>query len=174
MVMMNTVRTEKQARNKQSTFTVAYQSLSKADLCGVMAEQDFKTAFLLLQNKEGNLSLKEASDAMDLLGQKVTKEDIQGADIDGNGSLDLAEFTKLMKKIRAAIMEAFKSIDKNKDGKISLEELMEVVEKQARENDMKFAEMEVKYVFTLADLNDDGMVDFKEFLMMITKHNKSR
>ena len=139
-----------------------------------MAEQDFKTAFLLLQNKDGNLSLEEAADAMDLLGQKVTKEDIKGADIDGNGNLDLAEFIKLMKMTRTAFKEAFESIDKNKDGKISLEELKEVVEKQARTNGMKVAEREVKNMFIEADLNEDGEVDFKEFLMMTTQHNNNR
>lgn len=97
------------------------------------------------------------------LGQSPTEEDlrqmINEVDADGSGTIDFAEFLTLMaRKIKtkdseAEIVEAFKVFDKDGSGKISADELRQVMHNLGE----KLSDKEVEEMIKEADTNGDGV-----------------
>lgn len=97
------------------------------------------------------------------LGQNATEEDlrqmINEVDADGSGTIDFAEFLTLMaRKIKtkdsdAEILEAFKVFDKDGSGKISPDELRQVMNNLGE----KLSDQEVEDMIREADTNGDGV-----------------
>merc|ERR1719259_1040093 len=96
------------------------------------------------------------------------------ADKDQSGGIDFNEFIAMMipnsgsilKKISSnfsnvqQVMDAFKKIDANGDGALSQQELVNGMKAAG----MNFNAAEVKAIFALADINQDGEINFVEFV----------
>lgn len=104
---------------------------------------DFKEAFSLFDHKgeEASISYKELGDVLRALGQNPSEKELQDmiseVDMDGNGTVEFAEFVILMtNKIREMkkedeIAEAFDVLDKEKDNVITAKELKYFMRKVA-------------------------------------------
>ncbi|KAI0559406.1 calmodulin [Gracilaria domingensis] len=97
------------------------------------------------------------------LGQDPTEDAlrqmINEVDADGSGTIDFAEFLTLMarkmktKDSEAEIVEAFKVFDKDGSGKISAEELRQVMSNLGEQ----LSDAEVEEMIREADTNGDGV-----------------
>ena len=111
-------------------------------------------------------------------GMKVSDQELDIifalGDVDLDGEISLSEFVRLMcpaagsglSKFRNSfrniqeVVSAFKRFDTNSDGALSQQELVNGI--KAAQLNMSAAE--VKAIFVLADVNQDGEVNFVEFV----------
>lgn len=136
---------------------------------------DFKEAFSLFEHDEnGSISTKELGDVLKALGQNPSKNElndmINEVDVDGNGTVEFAEFVILMtNKVKEMtkdeeIQEAFKVLDKNKDDQLSLHELKYFMRKVAH---IKISSEEANAMIEYADSNGDGLISFEDFKKVV-------
>jgi len=137
--------------------------------------QEFKEAFSLFdKDNDGTITTTELGTVMKSLGQNPSDSDlldmINEVDADGNGTIDFTEFLTMMTKhMKEAdndqeLREAFKVFDKNGDGKISATELRDVMVSLGE----KLTDDEIDQMIREADINNDGHVDYEEFVKMMT------
>ena len=117
--------------------------------------------------KSGQFAAGEANMAFDL------------ADINGDGEIDIGEFVQLMFPTAAELISglrknfsspaqvqaAFKSWDTNNDGQISFEELRGAVQRSGQ----RMSEEEINAIFAIGDADQNGEIDFDEFVNFIHK-----
>jgi len=141
---------------KKLALTVIAQQLKDDEL------KELRATFQALdQNKDGMLSIAEITAGMKQSKVAIPpdlEETILNLDTDGSGKIDYTEFIAAtmaqqtyMKK--ESMWSAFRTFDKDGDGKITLDELKSLLGE--RED---LAEM-IKEV----DLNQDGVISFEEF-----------
>lgn len=109
------------------------------------------------------------------LGQNPSKNElsdmINEVDVDGNGTVEFAEFVILMtNKVKEMtkeeeISEAFNVLDKEKDNHISVKELKYFMRKVAH---IKLSSEEAEAMIEFADSDEDGLVSFDDFLQVVT------
>uniref|UniRef100_U5EQS4 Putative calmodulin n=1 Tax=Corethrella appendiculata TaxID=1370023 RepID=U5EQS4_9DIPT len=139
---------------------------------------EFKEAFMLFdKDEDGTISMAELGVVMRSLGQRPSETELRDmvreADENGNGTIEFNEFLQLMsKKMKACegedeLKEAFKVFDKNNDGLISSSELRHVMTNLGE----KLSEEEVDDMIKEADMDGDGMVNYNEFVMILTAKN---
>jgi len=114
--------------------------------------------------------LREAFATIGALGD-VNDEDmarlIDDIDESGDGKIDEDEFRSVMtRKLLgedddSSLVHAFEMLDTNKDGYIPLPELREVLMK---EGENPLTEHECDELMMLADLEGDGLIEYKSFL----------
>lgn len=79
----------------------------------------------------------------------------------GNGSLDFQEFLEMivakMKDPEEELRNAFKFLDKDGNGTVSLEELRVIITQLGD----KLSDEEVHEMFSKADVNNDGQLDYE-------------
>jgi calmodulin len=108
------------------------------------------------------------------LAQNPTESELQDIinqfDADNNGTIDFVEFLTMMeKKLKQAeteddeIREAFRVFDKNGDGYISAAELLHVMTNLGE----KLTQDEIDEMIREADLDNDGQIDWNEFVRMM-------
>ncbi|XP_073971179.1 calmodulin-alpha-like isoform X2 [Rhodnius prolixus] len=144
---------------------------------GLSEEQvaEFKEAFMLFdKDEDGAITMAELGVVMRSLGQRPTETELRdmvnGVDQDGNGSIEFNEFLQMMsKKMKGAegedeLREAFRVFDKNNDGLISNSELRHVMTNLGE----KLSDEEVDDMIKEADLDGDGMVNYAEFVTILT------
>ncbi|KAG8181787.1 hypothetical protein JTE90_000079 [Oedothorax gibbosus] len=144
---------------------------------GLTEEQvaEFKEAFLLFdKDSDGMITTAELGVVMTSLGQRPSdselKKMVHMVDKDGNGTIEFDEFLSMMSKklhesdTETELHEAFRVFDKNGDGFISPAELRQVMNNLGE----KLSEEEVQDMITEADVNGDGLVDYKEFVLILT------
>ncbi|KII62065.1 Calmodulin [Thelohanellus kitauei] len=141
---------------------------------------EFKEAFSLF-DKDGDevISPKELDSVMRSLGQTPTEQEIMDmineVDTDKSGTIDFNEFllmmVKRLPKVESSVemREAFKVFDKNGDGKITAEELKNVMEKLGEQ----LQDEQINEMIKEADLDADGMVSFEEFCKMMSPKDDS-
>ncbi|XP_055682758.1 calmodulin-A-like isoform X4 [Lutzomyia longipalpis] len=147
---------------------------------GLSEEQvaEFKEAFMLFdKDEDGTITMAELGVVMRSLGQRPTETELRDmvneVDQDGNGTIEFNEFLQMMsKKMKGAdgedeLREAFRVFDKNNDGLISSSELRHVMTNLGE----KLSEEEVDDMIKEADLDGDGMVNYNEFVMILTAKN---
>ncbi|KAJ8904381.1 hypothetical protein NDN08_000900 [Rhodosorus marinus] len=136
--------------------------------------KEFREAFALFdKDRDGSITIDELGGVMRSLdstpSEEVLRMMISEVDADGNGSIDFAEFLTLMaRKMKQSdgqdeILEAFKVFDKDGSGKISAEELRNVLLKLGE----NLTSEEATDLIKAADLNGDGEIDYEEFVKMM-------
>ena len=135
--------------------------------------EDVKAAFKLLDvDGDGSITRQEMSSS----GHKFSQEQIEAlfalGDVNDDGALDLDEFIgvicpsaeSVLSRVAAKynnindVKKTFVSIDVNKDGSISRQELAQCG---------KFNNQEVDAIFILGDVNGDGELDLEEFIGLL-------
>ncbi|XP_063536657.1 calmodulin-A-like isoform X2 [Cydia strobilella] len=147
---------------------------------GLSEEQvaEFKEAFMLFdKDEDGTITMAELGVVMRSLGQRPSETELRDmvkeVDQDGNGTIEFNEFLQMMsKKMRGAdgedeLREAFRVFDKNNDGLISSVELRHVMTNLGE----RLSEEEVDDMIREADLDGDGMVNYDEFVTILTSKN---
>ena len=134
---------------------------------------DFKEAFSLFDHDEnGSISAVELGEVLKALGQNPSKNElsdmINEVDVDGNGTVEFAEFVILMtNKVKELskdeeIKEAFDVLDKEKDLVITAKELKYFMRKVAH---IKLSSEEADAMIEFA--GKDGKVTFEQFLNVV-------
>lgn len=121
----------------------------------------------------GRISRNELSSLFLALRQKVTSAELKdlmtGVDTDGDGTLDFPEFLTMMSstlestKQEQELQKAFREFDKDGNGYISRDELIQVMHSQGDE----LTDEEIDGMIKTADQDKDGQVDYREFVAMM-------
>lgn len=127
-------------------------------------------------NKDGKISQMEYKAILRAIGQASMISEVpkifQVVDLDGDGFIDFKEFMEVHKKgggIRTMdIQSAFRTFDKNDDGKISAEEILEMLRRLGESCSLEDCRKMVRAV----DTDGDGMVNMDEFMAMMTRSMK--
>lgn len=131
---------------------------------------------------DGRITIQELRDAIDRDSQKfLSAEDINAifavGDLDLDGHIDFSEFSTLMipsvsdvvAKFRHShrsvkdVKHAFKTYDRNGDGKIDRAELAKALTHYR----LNFSEEEVQVIFKAGDKDGDGEIDYEEFMALM-------
>lgn len=122
-------------------------------------------------NGNGVIDKKEMEAVLERLGQPATSKQIQKI-FDELGStnqqITFDEFIEFIKKYHLSknknstdeIIGAFQVFDKNHNGVLSLSEFKHIL----MDLGQKFTEEEVNEIFSESDLNQDGNLDYREFV----------
>jgi len=148
--------------------------ISKLNLTSSQLE-NLKEAFALFdKDGDGSITSKELGEVMKNLGQTPTEDDLKDlvneVDGDGDGTIDFEEFVIMMSKTinieesGEEFREVFDLFDKNGDGKISAQELGEVMKTLGED----LSEEEVNNMIREGDINGDGEIDYEEFKLMMS------
>jgi calmodulin len=135
---------------------------------------EYKEAFNLIdKDGSGRISRNELSSLFLALRQKVTSAELKdlmtGVDTDGDGTLDFPEFLTMMSstlestKQEQELQKAFREFDKDGNGYISRDELIQVMHSQGDE----LTDEEIDGMIKTADQDKDGQVDYREFVAMM-------
>jgi len=125
-------------------------------------------------NGDGLLTLRELREGLEQAGLVELPPDLQeiveGVDSDGSGVIDYTEFLAATLERRLYLQEdvcwcAFKVFDLNSDGRITLEELRQVLNSGSVEEAM--GSLTTREVLLEVDRNGDGSIDFPEFMAMM-------
>ncbi|CAG2202168.1 CALM [Mytilus edulis] len=120
---------------------------------------------------DGTISVSEIRNVMRNIGQNPTEADVEAIltqyDGDGNGKLDFDEFLGMivdkLNNPETELMNAFKLFDKDKNGFVSVDELRYIVTHLGD----KMTDDEVQEMFDEADLNNDGQLNYEEFVVLM-------
>ncbi|MFD8495547.1 EF-hand domain-containing protein [Amycolatopsis sp. NPDC059657] len=115
----------------------------------------------------GTVSVRELRDAMGRLGLDESKAagTLAGADLDGDGVVDLGEFVALLHGLdqgeakKAELQAIFDEFDADGDGFISRAEYQQVVSRLGED----ITDEQVSELFALTDSDDDKLITFDEF-----------
>jgi len=136
---------------------------------------EMKEAFKLFDKKStGFLGSKEIPQLLRTLGYNPTETEVNTimaeVEVDHNGKMNLSQFIMLMHNQvgNTDTMEemriAFRAFDTDGDGKISKEEFRVCMLNFGE----RFLEEDIELMIRLADLDDNGFIDFEEFVRMLT------
>uniref|UniRef100_A0A8C6Y1H9 Calglandulin n=2 Tax=Elapinae TaxID=42168 RepID=A0A8C6Y1H9_NAJNA len=131
---------------------------------------EFKAAFDMFDaDGGGDISTKELGTVMRMLGQTPTKEEldaiIEEVDEDGSGTIDFEEFLVMMVrqmkedakgKSEEELAECFRIFDRNADGFLDAEELVEIFQLSGE----TVTGEEIQELMRDGDKNNDGRIDF--------------
>ncbi|XP_074504897.1 calcium-binding protein 2-like [Sebastes fasciatus] len=129
------------------------------------------------RNKKGYISHNDLGECMRTMGYMPTEmELIELSQQICGGKVDFEDFVELMGPKMLAetadmigvkeLRDAFKEFDSNGDGQISLIELREAMKKLMGE---QVTNREISEILRDVDLNGDGLVDFEEFVRMMSR-----
>lgn len=133
----------------------------------------FKT---LDKNGDGTISKSELVNGLKKVGKAIPGMDnkqigamMSTLDSDGSGSIDYTEFIaaaldRALYENREVAWAAFRTFDKDNSGQIDKAELRQVLENMGQ---VDISNEKVTQLMTQADRNQDGHVDFEEFMLMI-------
>lgn len=132
-----------------------------------------ETFLALDSNGDGMLSAQELRDGMSKIGLSEVPADLgriwDALDCKTTGSIDYTEFLGASMDKKTYMQEdvcwaVFRVFDKDGNGKISKEEIAEVL----RDRDIAHvAATDIANIVTTIDLNGDGEIDFEEFMKMM-------
>ena len=136
---------------------------------------EYQEAFDMFdKDKSGTISVPEISKIMKNFGYPLSKKEIESMiatiNTSGTGNLTFEEFVTLMEKQTSlvdetdedAVLRAFKSFDKDHDGKITNFEFRYILSELGLDD--KFTSEEVDYLFKECDLDNDGILNYQDFI----------
>lgn len=163
---------------KSFTKTQKLKRIAMLVLAAGMSEEEIselsKHFNKLDKNGDGVLTFEEMQAGLGQINDKTAEEVktvMQHIDIDKNGFINYSEFiTATMERSiylrEDKLLEAFKKFDRDGNGKITAQELKDVLEGGKNLNkSMDYYNQIIKEV----DTNGDGMIDYKEFVAMMQK-----
>lgn len=133
-------------------------------------------------NNDGSISYDEFKNGLKIMEkedpniQGILNELFQSIDTDHSMKINYSEFIaaamdKKFYENQDKLLEIFYSLDKNKDGKISISEFENILNldhnKNTSKNDDSYESF--KKEFEKYDLNNDGEIDYNEFVAIVTK-----
>jgi len=133
---------------------------------------EYKEVFNLFdKNGDGAISVEELGRIINALGMKLTDMELQDMineiGTDGGEVIDFQQFVSLMGRQsgdkETEIREAFKIFDRDGDGRISANELKEVMLNMGE----KIGDKEIADIIKEADLDGDGEISYAEFVRMM-------
>ncbi|CAH1775337.1 unnamed protein product [Owenia fusiformis] len=149
----------------------------------VLSEEDvsaYRETFDMLDtNNDGGITKKQLLDFLTRLGADIPESDINTmmelVDSDADEVISFDELLELMRVFHSVIdhsttvaeemRAAFRVFDKNNDGKITREELKTTMVELGE----KLTEEEIDAMLKDADLNKDGVIDYTEFVQMMSR-----
>ena len=164
-VIHNLTQFQANYKFKQAVLTMMSSSLSETEV------SELKRTFQLIdENHDGTITQAELKKALQATNSSASDQqslaDIENlirlADVDGDGKLSYNELllTCIQKRLAAKeerLWDAFCRLDLNNDGKVSAEELKQVLARN---------EKDAKDLIKDVDVDGDGMVSYEEFLAM--------
>ena len=141
---------------------------------------EYKEAFDMFdKDGSGTIDVGEIVKIMKNFGYPIKKSEAQRMiseiDDNGDGELDFEEFVTLMEKQtnyvdqteEELVLTAFKSFDKDHDGKITNHEFKYLLTQMGD----KFSDEELNLLFQESDLNINGTLDYQDFINFWKKYN---
>ncbi|KZV52967.1 calcium-dependent protein kinase 34-like [Dorcoceras hygrometricum] len=155
---------------KKVALRVIAGCLSEEEIMGL--KQMFKS---MDTDNSGTITLEELKQGLSKQGTKLSEYEVkqlmEAADADGNGTIDYEEFitaTMHMNRMdrEEHLYTAFQYFDKDNSGYITIEEL----EQALREYGMS-DEKDIKEIVSEVDADNDGNINYDEFVAMMKKGN---
>ena len=136
----------------------------------------FKETFSLFdKHGDGTITSKDLGTAMQCLGIHLTEEElnkiVSEVEIEDDGKIDLDEFLIMMSKrmkqssMEEELKEAFRIFDIDGNGFISAAELHHVMLNLGE----KLTDLEIEEMIKVADVDNDGQINYEEFLTIIDR-----
>ncbi|XP_059668986.1 calcium-dependent protein kinase 17 [Cornus florida] len=167
------------ARLKQFRAMNKFKKVALRVIAGCLSEEEImglKQMFKAIDtDNSGTITLEELKQGLDKQGTKLSeyeaKQLMDAADADGNGTIDYDEFITATMHLNRMDREehlytAFQYFDKDNSGYITIEELEQAL-KEFGMND----ERDIKEIISEVDSDNDGRVDYDEFVAMMRKGN---
>ncbi|CAI9154134.1 unnamed protein product [Rangifer tarandus platyrhynchus] len=138
---------------------------------------EFKQAFDRFdKDKDGTINVQDLGTVMQELGLKLSEAELKGIitqlDTDNNGVISFQEFLGAMASelqtsaTEEGLKEIFRALDQDNDGYISVDELRQATS-QLEE---KMSQDELDAMIREADVDQDGRVNYKEFVRILTQN----
>ena len=150
-----------------------------------LSQQEMKKEFLEIdEDGDGTITVEELGNALRSLKVKLkyTDKDIQqtlkAMDKDGDGTINLKEYFAHMKNTsnrnlihkalveRSKLRKQFLKFDKDGSGYVTVDEAKQVFDERTG-GSIDIAQ--VKEMLKDSDKNDDGKINYEEFVVMMTK-----
>ena len=134
--------------------------------------EEFQEAFALFDRKgDGTIPIEELPTVLRALGLDRQKDRYKAMmrklKADKNGMIDFPQFLKVMEPVledtedmEGDLLEAFQLFDKEKNGFISVATMRYLLS----DLEQKLTEEEMDAIIDMADLDGDGMIDYKKFI----------
>ncbi|KAJ3681032.1 hypothetical protein LUZ60_015521 [Juncus effusus] len=148
-------------------------------IAGCLSEEEIRGLKEMFKNMDtdnsGTITLDELKKGLAKQGTKLSEQEVkqlmEAADADGNGTIDYDEFitaTMHMNRLdrEEHLYTAFQYFDKDNSGYITKEELEQALKEQSL-----YDGQELKHIISEADSDNDGRIDYDEFVTMMRKGN---
>lgn len=153
----------------------SYNKIKKAVLTYIAArlnDSEIKSLREIFQkidiNNDGTITMDEFKKGFSYLNDEILEDIFRSIDTDKSNAINYTEFLASTIDQRIYFQEdklisAFGLFDKNGNGKISKNEMKEIL------NVTQEDEHKIEEIFKSIDINDDGEIDFNEFLILMGK-----
>ena len=162
--------------------TITKEITKKTRTIDPFLEEKYKEAFDMFDSDgSGQISISEIRRLLKTFGQDVTRQEvvemIKDIDDDNDGNITYEEFITLMTHQvveetvindgfdEDEVIKAFQKFDFNNSGTITLDEFKFILTKLGE----KWTENRANEVFKLCDLNNNGELDYREFVQFWRK-----
>lgn len=154
---------------KKMALRVIADSLSEDEIAGL--KEMFK---MIDTDNSGTITFDELKDGLNRVGANLMESEIRGlmeaADIDNSGTIDYGEFiaaTLHLNKMEREehLFSAFSYFDKDGSGQITLDELQQACQ------EFGIGDAELEEMIKEVDQDNDGSIDYNEFVAMMRKGN---
>ena len=137
---------------------------------------EYKESFDMFdRNKKGKITINDISKIMKNFGYPLSKEEakkmVSSIDASGDGEVNFEEFVMLMERhihdiSDDPVLQAFRDFDKNYDGKITNYEFRYIL---THVGENKFSDKEVDELFKECNIEDEGELEYENFIMFWRK-----